>query len=131
MDTPSFKGELLIYQNEWCPNSTNGVGGVTLVDVSNPNSPKKPVEGAGDFTKKDGSKSKGVPQTRANETHSAFAWKQKDADGNATGKVFAVLVDDLEEPDVDILDITNPAKPQLVSETNLDQFAQSGPGRPT
>jgi hypothetical protein len=130
MDTASFKGELLIYQNEWCPNSTNGVGGVTLVDVSNPNSPKKLVEGAGDFTKKDGTQSNGVPQTRANETHSAFAWKQKDAAGKETGKVFAVLVDDLEEPDVDVLDITNPAKPKLVSETNLDQFAQSGAGRP-
>ena len=44
-----------------------------------------------------------------------------------TGKVFVVLVDDMEEPDVDILDITNPAKPKLVSETNLDQFAQFGP----
>jgi hypothetical protein len=130
MNTASFKGELLIYQNEWCPNTTNGVGGVTLVDVSNPNSPKKLVEGAGDVTKKDGTQSNGVPQTRANQTHSAFAWKQKDAAGKETGKVFAVLVDDLEEPDVDVLDITNPAKPKLVSETNLDQFAQTGAGRP-
>src|SRR5215208_6823357 len=130
MDTASFKGELLVYQNEWCPNSTNGVGGVSLVDVSDPNAPKKLVEGAGDFTKKDGTQSKGIPQVRANETHSAFAWKQKDAAGNQTGKVFAVLVDDLEELDVDVLDITNPAKPKIVSETNLDQFAQSGPGRP-
>ncbi len=130
MDTPSFKGDLLIYQNEWCPGTTNGVGGVTLVDVSNPNSPKKLVEGAGDITKKDGSQSKGVPQTRANQTHSAFAFKQKDASGKATGKIFAVLVDDMEEDDVDVLDITNPSKPALVSETNLDQFAQTGPNRP-
>ena len=57
-------------------------------------------------------------------------WKQKDAAGKETGKVFVVLVDDLEEPDVDILDITNPSKPQMVSETNLDQFAQKGEGRP-
>ncbi|HET8952890.1 MAG TPA: PA domain-containing protein [Solirubrobacteraceae bacterium] len=130
MNTPSFKGDLLVYQNEWCPNTTNGVGGITLVDVRNPNSPKKLVEGAGDFTKRDGTQSKGVPQTKANQTHSAFAWKQKDASGRETGKVFVVLVDDLEEPDVDIMDITNPAKPKMVSETNLDQFAQSGPGRP-
>ena len=47
-----------------------------------------------------------------------------------TGKVYVVLVDDLEESDVDILDITNPTKPKLVSETNLDQSAQTGPGRP-
>ena len=44
--------------------------------------------------------------------------------------MYVVLVDDLEEPDVDILDITNPSKPKIVSETNLDQFAQTGPGRP-
>ena len=117
MNTPSFKGDLLVYQNEWCPGTTNGVGGITLVDVRNPNSPKKLVEGAGDFTKKDGTQSKGVPQTRANQTHSAFAWTNKE-----TGKVYVVLVDDMEEHDVDILDITNPSKPKLVSETNLDAF---------
>jgi hypothetical protein len=125
MNTPSYKGDLLVYQNEWCPGTTNGVGGITLVDVRNPNSPKKLVEGAGDFTKKDGTQSKGVPQTRANQTHSAFAWTNPD-----TGKVYVVLVDDMEEQDVDILDITNPSKPKIVSETNLDQFAQTGAGRP-
>ena len=125
LDTPSYKGDLLVYQNEWCAGTTNGIGGVTLVDVRNPRSPKKLVEGAGDFTKKDGTQSGGVPQTKANQTHSAFAWVQRD-----TGRAYVVLVDDLEEPDVDILDITNPAKPKLVSETNLDQFAQTGPGRP-
>jgi hypothetical protein len=130
LNTPAFKGDLLVYQNEWCPGTTNGVGGISLVDVTNPNQPKKLVEGAGDFTKKDGSQSGGVPQTKANETHSAFAWEQRTASGAKTGKVYVVLVDDLEEPDVDILDISNPAKPQIVSETNLDQFAQTGPNRP-
>jgi hypothetical protein len=125
LDTPSYKGDLLVYQNEWCPGTTNGVGGVTLVDVSNPNSPKKLVEGAGDFTKKDGTQSNGVPQTRANQTHSAFAWTNKE-----TGRAYVVLVDDMEELDVDILDITNPSKPQIVSETNLDEFAQTGATRP-
>jgi hypothetical protein len=130
LDTPSFKGDLLVYQNEWCPGTTNGVGGISLVDVTNPRQPKKLVEGAGDFTKRDGSQSGGVPQTKANQTHSAFAWEQRDAAGQKTGRVYVVLVDDLEEPDVDILDISNPSKPKLVSETNLDQFAQTGPTRP-
>jgi len=125
MNTPSFKGDLLVYQNEWCPGTTNGVGGITLVDVRTPASPKKLVEGAGDYTKKDGTQFKGVPQTRANQTHSAFAWTNKE-----TGKVYVVLVDDMEELDVDILDITNPSKPKMVSETNLDQFAQTEATRP-
>jgi len=130
LNTPSFKGDLLVYQNEWCPNTTNGVGGITLVDVTNPRQPKKLVEGAGDFTKRDGSQSGGVPQTKANQTHSAFAWEQRDTAGRKTGKVYVVLVDDMEQLDVDILDITNPSKPTLISETNLDRFGQSGPGRP-
>jgi hypothetical protein len=130
LNTPSFKGDLLVYQNEWCPGTTNGVGGISLVDVTNPRQPKKLAEGAGDFTKRDGTQSGGVPQTKANQTHSAFAWEQRDAAGRKTGKVYVVLVDDMEELDVDVLDITNPSKPVIVSETNLDQFAQTGPGRP-
>ena len=126
LDTPSFKGDLLVYQNEWCPGTTNGVGGITLVDVTNPRNPKKLVEGAGDFTLKARGAAKGVPQTKANQTHSAFAWTQ----ARTTGRVFVVLVDDLEEDDIDILDITNPSKPKKVSETNLQQFAQTGTGRP-
>ena len=36
----------------------------------------------------------------------------------------------MEEHDIDILDITNPSKPKIVSETNLDKFAQIEPTRP-
>jgi hypothetical protein len=125
LNTPSFKGDLLVYQNEWCPSTTNGVGGITLVDVTNPRQPKKLVEGFGDFTKKSGGETNGQPQTKANQTHSAFAWTNKE-----TGRVYVVLVDDMEELDVDIVDITNPSRPVMVSETNLDQFAQTGPTRP-
>jgi hypothetical protein len=125
MNTPSFKGDLLVYQNEWCPQTTNGVGGISLVDVSNPDRPKKLVEGAGDFTKKSGAQSGGKPQTKANQTHSAFAWQSQ---GN--GRWYVVLVDDMEELDVDILDITNPSKPVKVAEWNLDSTAQTGPTRP-
>jgi hypothetical protein len=109
LNTPSFKGDLLVYQNEICPGANHGIGGVTLVDVTNPRAPKKLVEGAGDFTVK------GKSQTHSNETHSAFAWQ----DG---GKAYAVLVDDEEATDVDILDITNPSKPKLISETDLTPF---------
>lgn len=109
LDTPYFTGQVLAYQNEICPGETRGVGGITLVDVTDPANPKKLVEGAGDFS------NAGKAQTKANETHSVRMW----ADEN-TGKAYAVLVDDLEETDVDILDITNPSKPKLVSETSLD-----------
>jgi hypothetical protein len=89
-----------------------GIGGVTLVDVTNPLRPKKLAEGAGDISLQ------GKAQTHANETHSAFAWQ----DGQ---KAYVVLVDDEEGTDVDILDVTNPSKPVLISETDLsEQSAQ-------
>ena len=52
--TPSFNGDVLAFSNENCISGTtnNGVGGMTLYDVSNPLSPKKLVEGFGDFTTK-------------------------------------------------------------------------------
>ena len=112
LNTASFKGDLLVYNNEICPGTEQGVGGVTLVDVTNPNKPKKLVEGFGDFTVK------GKSQRHANEIHSAFAWQ----DG---AKAYVVMVDDEEATDVDILDITNPSRPKLVSETDLsDETAQ-------
>lgn len=107
LETSYFSGEVLAYQNEICPGETKGVGGITLVDVTDPTKPKKLVEGAGDFTVA------GKAQTKSNETHSVRMWTDGD-------KAYAVLVDDLEETDVDILDITNPSKPVLISETGLD-----------
>ncbi|HYO00311.1 MAG TPA: hypothetical protein VEU28_11610, partial [Actinomycetota bacterium] len=68
LNNPSFKGDVLIYQNEICPGARTGVGGVTLVDVTNPLKPKKLVEGFGDFSVK------GKSQTHANQVHSAFGW---------------------------------------------------------
>ena len=74
--------------------------------------PKKLVEGAGDFTKKDGAQSNGVPQTKANQTHSAFAWEsqRETAAGTSCSSTTS------RSSDVDILDITNPSKPKSVAE---------------
>src|SRR5215218_489262 len=112
------------------PRDDHGVGGITLVDVTDPHNPKKLVEGAGDFTLKARGAANGVPQTKANQTHSAFAWEQRDASGNKTGKVFVVLVDDLELDDIDILDITNPSRPTKVKDFNpyrVQATFQGGP----
>jgi hypothetical protein len=107
LETAHFSGEVLAYQNEICPGDTKGVGGITLVDVTDPTNPKKLVEGFGDITVP------GKSQTHSNETHSVRMWTDGD-------KAYAVLVDDEEDTDVDILDITNPSKPVLISETSLD-----------
>ncbi|MFC9918899.1 PA domain-containing protein [Agromyces binzhouensis] len=122
LETEYFSGEVLAYQNEICPGDTHGIGGISLVDVSDPTKPKMLVEGAGDFTFSGPStKVSGKAQTKANETHSVRMWTDGD-------KAYAVLVDDLEDTDIDILDITNPSKPKLVSETSLDSVTAQAPG---
>lgn len=80
--------------------------------MTNPLKPKKLVEGFGDFSVK------GKSQTHSNEVHSALAWQ----DGS---KAYAVLEDNEEAADIDIIDITNPSRPKLISETSLaDQTQQ-------
>jgi hypothetical protein len=50
----------------------------------------------------------------AHEIHSVFAW-------DAGEKAYAVIVDNEEQLDVDILDITNPKRASVIAEYDLDQ----------
>ncbi|MGH2756439.1 MAG: PA domain-containing protein [Actinomycetota bacterium] len=115
--TPAFNGELLVTNNEICKDKT-GFGGMNLYDVTNPNRPVPLAEGVGDFTVN------GQGKKAANEIHSVFAW-------DAGSKGYAVIVDNEEGPDVDILDITNPKKAKVIAEYDLDetfpQIRQSSP----
>ena len=113
LDTPKFTGDLLIYNNEICTNNGGNtavaaVGGVSLVDVTNPRKATTLADGVGDFTPAGqyGSKT-------AHTVHSAFAWQHGDA-------AYAVLVDNEEGADVDILDITDPRAPELIAEYDLN-----------
>ncbi|MDQ4097852.1 MAG: hypothetical protein M3144_08305, partial [Actinomycetota bacterium] len=106
LNTRSFKGDVLIYQNEICAGKEqNGVGGVTLIDVTNPRSPKKLVEGFGDFSVN------GKSQTHSNQVHSAFGWVNDE-----TGRAYVIMTDDEEATDTDIIEITNPSRPKFVAE---------------
>jgi hypothetical protein len=114
-----FKGDLLIYQNEICASrDQNGVGGVTLVDVTNPMKPKKLVEGFGDFTG-----SNGKSQTHANEVHSAFGWVNAE-----TNRAYVIMTDDEEGTDTDIIEITNPSRPKWVADYDLTPDSEQAPG---
>ena len=104
--TASFTGQILAYNNEIC--AEGGEGGVTLVDVTNPRKPVVLTQHAGDDQP-------GGAVSKFNQIHSAFIWQQG-------RKAYAVIVDNEESTDVDILDITDPRKPVLVSETNLNDF---------
>jgi hypothetical protein len=105
LTTKHFTGDVLVMNNEQC--GKNGKGGVSLWDVTDPLKPKKLSEHFGDR----GS----AVRNDANDIHSAFAW---DAGDNA----YVVMTDNFEFPDVDILDITNPKRPRLIAEYDLNLF---------
>ncbi len=104
LTTSRYSGTVLVSNNEPC--GKNGKGGVSLWDVSDPTKPKKLSEHFGD---------KEPGQPTAYEIHSAYAW-------DAGDKAYVVLADNIQYPDVDILDITNPKRPRLIAEYDLNDF---------
>jgi hypothetical protein len=102
LTTSWFSGDVLVMNNEQC--GKNGKGGVSLWDVTDPTKPKKLSEHFGD---------RGFADT--NEIHSAFAW-------DAGDRAYVVMTDNAEFPDVDIMDITNPHRPRLIAELDLNEF---------
>jgi hypothetical protein len=108
IDTPSFDGDILVSNNEKCDENA-GFGGMNIYDVTNPEAPTPLAEGIGDFTVN------GQGKKAANEIHSVFAW-------DAGDRAYAVIVDNEEGKDVDIVDITNPKKAFLTAEYDLDEL---------
>ena len=118
VDTAAFEGDILVTSNETC-DRTKRVGGMNIYDVTRPARPKTLAEGFGDRTEF------GERKATASDIHSVFAW-------DAGSKAYAVLVDNFEELDVDIVDITNPRRPVLVAEYDLRaSFPQIGQSRPS
>jgi hypothetical protein len=107
IDTSAYSGDILVSNNEKCKD-TAGFGGMNIYDISKPASPTPLVEGIGDSTVN------GQGKKDANEIHSVFAW-------DAGSKAYAVIVDNDEGADVDIIDITDPKKASLIAEYDLDQ----------
>jgi hypothetical protein len=122
IDTPKYNGDVLAMNNEICgaPNQ-HANGGMTLVDVTNPKVHKYLAEHAGDNTVDGEVNANGL----VNQIHSVFMW-------DAGKKAYAVLVDDMEAADVDIMDITDPRNPKLIAEYDLaekfPQILQEGVG---
>jgi hypothetical protein len=114
LTTRAFSGDVLVMNHESC--GKNFKGGFSLWNITNPLKPVKLSEHAGDFT------SDGFLNTPhdANMTHSTFAW-------DAGDRAYVVTTDDDEAIDVDLYDVTDPRKPVLVSETDLNQFGVAQP----
>jgi hypothetical protein len=106
VDTPAFNGDVLALNNEIC--ADGGLGGVSLWDVTDPLHPTALAENFGDATDTAGNPRPVV------QYHSVFAWQQG-------GRAFVVASDDEETPfsDIDIIEITDPRHPVVVSETGL------------
>jgi hypothetical protein len=107
ISTPAFTGDILVTNNEKC-NEKAGFGGMNIYDVTKASSPTPLAEGVGDETVT------GAGKKAANDIHSVFAW-------DAGSKAYAVIVDNEEGTDVDIIDITDPKKASLIAEYDLDQ----------
>jgi hypothetical protein len=114
VETAEFTGDVLLMNHEQC--GKNGKAGVSLWDVTDPLKPKKLSEHFGDFTVDGG---RNTPHD-ANQTHSAFIWQDD-------GRAYLVATDDDEASDVDIFDITNPKRPRLIGEFDLNDFGVSQP----
>jgi hypothetical protein len=105
LNTKSFKGDVLVMNNEICALTGQQIGGFSLFDVSDPLNPVALVEGAGDTNP-------GGTFSTANQIHSAFAWQQGQ-------NAYIVIVDDEELADVDIFDITDPRNPVMIAQVGL------------
>ncbi len=114
LDTPAFRGQVLVTNNEICDASRpTAVGGVTFWDVTRPTKARPLAVGVGDTSNPNGSTS-----PRAHQVHSARMWTTGD-------RAYAVTVDNEESADVDILDITDPRNPRLIAETGLADWPEA------
>jgi hypothetical protein len=105
--TRKFSGDMLVMNAEAC--GKNYKGGFMLYDVSDPLNPVKLGEGWGERTGAD-----------THQTHSAFIW-------DAGDQAYLVYQDEEDLADVDIWDITNPRRPRMVSELDLNEFGVAQP----
>jgi hypothetical protein len=92
-----------------CDQALPSAGGIDLWDVTDPRNPVLLALGVGD------SDPAGEGTGGVHHAHSVFLWN------GHNGRAFAVMTDNDEFGtfDVDILEITNPAAPQLLAEHNL------------
>lgn len=106
LNTPKFNGDVLLTNNENCSGATNParVGGMSIYDVSDPTTILPLAIGKGDTN------NGALP--RARQIHSVFGWQ-------AGKRAFAIIVDNEEITDVDIMEITDPTNPVHIAEVSI------------
>lgn len=109
IETAKFSGDMLVMNAEAC--GKNYKGGFMLYDVTDPLKPVKLGEGWGERTRFD-----------THQTHSAFVWQPP-----GSTSAYLVLQDEEDLADVDIFDITNPRRPRMLVELDLNEFNVAQP----
>ena len=109
VNTAHFQGQILLGNNELC-DEESGEGGLSLWDVTDPLNPEVLTAHAGDPSAGEF----GLPH-QWNHIHSVFGWQ-------ANRKAYAVMTDNMEFTDVDIMDITDPRNPFLIADIDLNDF---------
>jgi hypothetical protein len=113
--TPSFRGDILIHNNETCNATQPVISGASLWDVSDPRNPEPLSLNFGDTTP-------AVAGQTYHTTHSAQLFVQRDVLPRGRDRVIATLQDNQDLADVDIFDVSNPRAPVLLAEVGLEDW---------
>ena len=113
--TPHFDGDLLLHNNEACNSAEPSTLGMSMWDVTEPGNPVK----LGQFGDEDP-----PPSLFSVGTYHSIHSVQGFTQGS---KAYAVMIDNEEGvlapfKDVDIVDITDPAAPEIVAEVGLEDW---------
>lgn len=108
MDTPYFTGDVLVHNNETCDGNQFAPSGASLWDVTDPANPQPLNLNFGDATP-------AIARQDFHTTHSVQGW-------SVGGRAFVALQDNQELKDVDIVEITDPDNPRVISERGLEDW---------
>lgn len=114
-NTPFFRGDILIHNNETCNATQFTPSGASLWDVTNPRNPKP-------LTLNFGDPSPAVTNQTYHTTHSAQLFVQRGVLPGGKDRVIATLQDNQDLKDVDIFDVTNPRAPVMLVEQGLEDW---------
>jgi hypothetical protein len=114
-DTPSFKGDILIHNNETCNATQPVISGASLWDVTDPRNPEPLSLHFGDTTP-------AVAGQTYHTTHSAQLFVQPGVLPGGKDRVIATLQDNQDLADVDIFDVSNPRAPVMLAERGLEDW---------
>jgi hypothetical protein len=114
-DTPFFRGDILIHNNETCNATQPVMSGASLWNVTNPRNPQPLSRHFADTQP-------AVPGQTFHTRHSAQLFVQRNVLPRGKDRVIATLQDNQDLQDVDIFDVSNPSAPVKLAEVGLEDW---------